>query len=137
VKATLILGEHLRRTYHGSLYARAQNARGLLRAGYDRALAQADLLLMPTTPGLPHDHRPDLPVHERVLRGWALLANTTPTDMSGHPAITIPAADAEGLPVGIMLIARHFDDTRLIQIAATCERAFGWRPSAPLQLAGN
>lgn len=131
VKATLILGEHLRRTYNGSLYARAQNARPKLRAGYDRALSEADVLLMPTTPGLPHEHLPDQPVAERVLRGWALLANTTPTDMSGHPAITIPLAESDGLPVGIMLIGRHFDDARLISIAATCERELGWRPAAP------
>lgn len=129
VKATLMLGLHLRRTYHGSLYARAQNARPALRAGYDRALEQVDVLLMPTTAQLPHEHGTDLPVVERVLRGWALLANTTPTDMSGHPAITIPAAEAEGFPVGVMLIARHFDDARLISIAATCERALGWRPA--------
>ncbi len=131
VKATLILGEHLRRTYGGSLYARAQNARPKLGAGYDRALEDADVLLMPTTPGLPHEHVPEQPVNERVLRGWALLANTSPTNMSGHPAITIPLAEADGLPVGIMLIARPFDDARLISIAATCERALGWRPAPP------
>jgi amidase len=131
VKSTLMLGLHLRQAYQGSLYARAQNARPALRAGYDRALEQVDLLLMPTTPGLAHEVDSGLPVHERVLRGWALLANTSPTDMSGHPAITLPFAEAEGLPVGVMLIARHFDDARLISIAATCERALGWRPVAP------
>jgi amidase len=131
VKATLALGLYLRRTYYGSLYARAQNARAKLRAGYDRALAGVDLLLMPTTPGPPHEHLPDLPVTERVLRGWALLANTIPTDMSGHPAITIPTAQADGLPVGVMLIARPFEDASLIRAAATCERALGWRPEAP------
>jgi len=131
VKATLALGLYLRRNYHGSLYARAQNARAELRAGYDRALGEVDLLLMPTTPGLPHEHLPDMPVAERVLRGWALLANTTPTDMSGHPAITIPAAEADGLPVGLMLIGRHFEDASLVRVAATCERALGWRPEAP------
>lgn len=134
VKATLMLGLHLRQAYNGSLYARAQNARGALRAGYDRALEEADVLLMPTTPGLPHEVDADLAVHERVLRGWALLGNTAPIDMSGHPAITIPAAEADGLPVGVMLITRHFDDARLISLAATCERAMGWRPAAAPQL---
>jgi amidase len=103
-----MLGLHLRRGYGGSLYARAQNARPLLRAPYDHALTSVDALLMPTTPGLPHEHLPGLPVHERVLRGWAVLANTTPTDMTGHPALTIPAAEADGLPVGVMLIAPPF-----------------------------
>jgi amidase len=134
VKATLMLGLHLRRTYHGSLYARAQNARPKLRAGYDRLLADSDVLLMPTTPGIPHEHVVEIPVSERVLRGWALLANTTPTDMSGHPALTMPMAEVEGLPVGVMIIGRHFDDARLISVAATCEREIGWRPQTPPDL---
>jgi len=51
--------------------------------------------------------------------------------MTGHPALTIPAAEAGGLPVGLMLIARRFDDARLLQLARTFERAVGWRPRHP------
>ena len=50
IKVTLIVGEHLRRTRRGAVYARAQNARPALVAAHDRALAEVDLLLMPTTP---------------------------------------------------------------------------------------
>lgn len=60
-----------------------------------------------------------------------MLASTSATDMTGHPALTIPAAEAGGLPVGLMLIARRFDDARLLQLARTFERAVGWRPRHP------
>jgi amidase len=129
IKVTLVVGEHLRRTRRGAVYARAQNARPALVAAHDRLLADVDLLLMPTTPGLPHVHDPDMPLHDRLMRGWGLLANTSPTDMTGHPALSMPAAEADGLPVGAMLVGRHFDDARILAVARTYERAFGWSPS--------
>ncbi|HEY1367275.1 MAG TPA: amidase family protein [Gaiellaceae bacterium] len=129
VKLTLVLGTLLRRERFGALYAKAQNLRPWLTASYDRALAGVDVLAMPTTPGLPHEVAPDLPLADRVLRGWAMLSNTTPTDMTGHPALTIPAAAASGLPVGVMLVGPRWADDRLLALAATYERRHGWTPA--------
>jgi amidase len=128
VKATLLLGTHLRRSYQGSLYAKAQNLRPWLRASYDRALAEADVLLFPTTPGLPHLVHAGLPLSAWVLRGWGNLANTYPADMTGHPALSVPAAETERLPVGVMLVGRRFEDDRLLSVARTYERRYGWLP---------
>jgi amidase len=129
IKLVLMLGSHLGGRYRGALYARAQNLRPWLRAAYDRALADLDALLLPTTPGLPHPVAPGLGLANRVRRGWAVLANTYPTDMTGHPALTIPAAEAAGLPVGVMLVGRRFDDARLVGLARSYERAHGWLPA--------
>ena len=129
VKATLAAGRHLRDRLGGAPYARAQNLRPWLRAAYDRALDDIDVLLFPTTPFRAFRLDDELRTSERVLRGWANLANTYPTDMSGHPAISLPLAEADGLPVGVMLVGRRFDDARLLAIAATCERALGWAPA--------
>jgi amidase len=128
MKITLVLGSYLRREYFGALYAKAQNLRPWQTRAYDRALADVDVLLMPTMPSPPHENDPSLPLADRVLRGWAVLSNTYPTDMTGHPALTIPAAEAEGLPVGVMLIGPRFTDDRLLSIAATYERRFGRLP---------
>jgi len=128
MKFTLIAGRWMRKHYGGALYAKAQNLRLWLRDAYDRALAGVDALLLPTTPWRAHVVAPELPLAERVLRGWANLANTYPTDMTGHPAISLPLAEADGLPVGVMLVGRRFDDARLLSLAATCERALGWVP---------
>jgi amidase len=130
VKATLAAGRHLRERLGGAPYARAQNLRPWLRAAYDRALDDIDVLLFPTTPFRAFRLDDELRTSERVLRGWANLANTYPTDMSGHPAISLPLAEADGLPVGVMLVGCRFDDARLLAIAATCERALGWAPCA-------
>src|SRR5262249_23926726 len=122
VKIFLILGSWIQHEFSGGLYAKAQNLRPALVAGYDRALVDVDALLMPTTPGAAHTLGPDLPLAERVLRGWRVLANTIPADMTGHPALMIPAAESAGLPVGVMLIGRQFADETLLSIAATYEK---------------
>jgi amidase len=131
MKLTLIFGTHLQRRYSGYYYAKAQNLRPMLRASYDRALADVDALLLPTTPGRPHEYAPDMPVSQHVQRGWEVLANTAPTDMTGHPALTIPAAQVDGLPVGVMLIGQQFGDGGLIRMARTYEQAHGWMPEHP------
>ena len=131
MKVVLIVGEHLRRRHSGAVYARGQNLRPALVAAYDSALEEVDLLLMPTTPGPPHPVAPELSVRDRVMRGWTLLANTTPTDMTGHPSLSIPAAEANGLPAGVMLVGRRFDDARLLAVARTYEREVGWSPGSP------
>jgi amidase len=130
LKLTLLCGVHLRRHYFGELYARAQNLRPWLTAAYDRALAEVDVLVMPTTPGQPHVDDRNLSLSERVLRGWSPLANTGPFDITGHPALSIPAAEAGGLPVGLMLMGRHFQDGKLLAIARSYEQEFGWLPKA-------
>jgi amidase len=128
MKVALIAGRWLRSRYVGALYAKAQNLRPWLRGAYDRALEGADALLLPTTPWRAHELAPEPSLAEKVLRGWANLSNTYPTDMTGHPALSLPLAESEGLPVGVMLAGRHFDDARLLTLAATCERALGWAP---------
>ena len=87
---------------------------------------------MPTTPFRAF-RLDELRTSERVLRGWANLANTYPTDMSGHPAISLPLAEADGLPVGVMLVGHRFEEARLLAIAATCERELGSAPAWPVQ----
>jgi amidase len=129
MKVALIGGRWLRRQYAGSLYAKAQNLRPWLRAAYGRALEGVDALLLPTTPWPAHELAPDLALAERVLRGWANLSNTYPTDMTGHPALSLPLAEADGLPVGVMLVGRRFDDARLLSLGASCEQTLGWAPA--------
>jgi amidase len=102
-----------------------------MRAGYDRALADHDVVVLPTTPGVAHEQAPELTAAENVRRGWAVLANTSATDMTGHPALTIPAAESRGLPVGLMLVGRRFDDARLLQFGELVERRLGWKPEHP------
>jgi len=128
MKLILVFGLHMQRAYLGEYYAKAQRARAVMRAAYDRALAECDALVMPTTPTVAHVHVEEMSAAQRVRRGWAPLANTSATDMTGHPALTLPAAEAGGLPVGVMLVGRHLDEARVLRIAQTIEKGLGRRP---------
>lgn len=135
VKLVSLLGTYLRETYFSALYAKAQNLAPALAGEYDRAFEEVDVLVMPTATHYAHLHLPDASISERVLRGWDMVANTAPLDVTGHPAISIPAAEADGLPVGVQLVGPQFADARLLGLARTVERALGWKPAAPAPLA--
>jgi amidase len=126
VKVVSLVGGYLNRQYHGRLYAKAQHLRGTLRAAYDTVLANFDALAMPTTPMKAHLYRPNLRPGEVVTHGWNMLGNTSPFDMTGHPSISVPCAKSNGLPVGLMLTGKHFDEMALFRIADAFERSRDW-----------
>jgi amidase len=128
VKLVLLLGEYMHRHYHNRYHAKAQNLRVLLRAAYDKALANCDVLAMPTIP-FPATEipSPDAPREVYVDAALNMQQNTCPFDVSGHPAFTVPCGKVNGLPVGIMLVGRHFEETTVIQAAQALEQAGDWR----------
>jgi len=90
----------------------------MLRATYDEALNAVDLLLMPTLPLkatlLP---APNASREEYIARALEMISNTCPFDVTGHPAITVPVGMSTGLPVGMMLIGRHWEDGTVLRVA--------------------
>ena len=127
VKLVMLIGSYMTEQYHSEMYAKAQNMRRELRAAYDDALSQYDLLLMPTTPMPAHRNDAGGDPYAMLDHGWDMLANTAPFDMSGHPAISIPCGKtSEGLPVGLMLVGRQFDDATVLQAAHAFEQSGDW-----------
>src|SRR6184192_772441 len=118
VKLVILLGQYMQDNYHGRYYAKAQNLARVLRAAYDEALGSVDLLLMPTLPLkatlLP---APNASREEYVARALEMITNTAPFDVTGHPAVTVPAGMSAGLPVGMMLIGRHWEDATVLRAA--------------------
>jgi amidase len=118
VKLVILLGQYMQDNYHGRYYAKAQNLARVLRGAYDAALGNVDLLLMPTLPLkatlLP---APNASREEYVARALEMIANTAPFDVTGHPAISVPAGMSSGLPVGMMLIGRHWEDATVLRAA--------------------
>jgi len=127
VRAVTIIGNYLRNRYSGSVYAAAQNARPGLRRAYDRALERYDFLVLPTTPYPAHLREPAISPSERVLRGWRMLSNTSAFNLSGHPALSLPAAETV-LPVGVMVVGRRYAEADMLAMAASYEMTYGWLP---------
>lgn len=128
LKISMLVGEYFIRHYRGHFYAKAQNLARQLRQSYDDALARYDLLLMPTLPmkatPLPP---PNAPLALWCQRAFEMLANTCPFDVSGHPAMNVPCAMSNGLPVGLMLVARHYGESTIYRAAHAFEQLGDWR----------
>lgn len=134
VKAALLAGAWLTKCYRGETYSVAQNSRTSVTAAVSRALDTVDFLALPAVPFRAHLRDPGVGIFDHVVRGWAGARHAVPFNVTGNPAITLPLAIVGGLPVGTMLVAPHFHDSRLISVAATVENALGW-PLAEMRVA--
>ncbi len=123
-KLVMLMAQHMEDNYHGRYYAKAQNLSRKLRDEYDARLRDYDLLIMPTLP-LKATRIPaaDCPREETVARALEMINNTCPFDVTGHPSMTVPCAMSDGLPVGMMLTGRHFDESTVLRAAHAFEQA--------------
>jgi amidase len=132
IKATALCGHYGLNTLAGASYAKARNLLPHVRAAYDAALAQYDVLLMPTVPGtadtLPSGSPQDVAL---LKRAHGKAVNTAPMDLTGHPAISVPAGLVDGLPAGMMIVGKRFDDATVLRVADAFESLCGGFPSAP------
>ena len=118
----------------GADYLKAEQFRHVLMADYARVFATADVVLGPTEPVT----APPIGAKTVALgphRESALAATwrlTYPYNLTGLPAITLPCGfDAEGLPIGLQIAARPFDEAAVLRAAAAYEAAHAWRERRP------
>jgi amidase len=123
VKLVMLTGEYMRESYQGRYYAKAQNLGRKLSAAYDAALESVDLLVMPTQPMKATPLPPaDAPREEVVARALEMIFNACPFDVTGHPAMTVPCGLSEGLPVGLMLVGKKWDEPTVLRAAHAFEQ---------------
>jgi len=73
---------------------------------------------------------PNAPIAEILQRGFEMLANTAQFDCTHHPAMSVPCGMVDGLPVGMMLVAKAFDEETIYRAAAAFERGVDWKSIA-------
>jgi aspartyl-tRNA(Asn)/glutamyl-tRNA(Gln) amidotransferase subunit A len=121
VKRRIILGTYaLSSGYYDAYYGQAQKVRTLIGRDFSRAFGQVDVLVSPTTPtvAFPLGARTDNP-----LAMYAADLCTLPASLAGVPAISVPCGLADGLPVGLQVMAPALADDRCYQVAAAVEAA--------------
>jgi aspartyl-tRNA(Asn)/glutamyl-tRNA(Gln) amidotransferase subunit A len=109
-------------------YVASANLRDGLRRGdaEERLFAVADVVAMPTTPTVAHP----IAGGEADNPAGSLTQNTAPFNLAGCPAISVPCGlTRSGLPIGLQLVGRHWDERTLLRVAFAYERARG--PMAP------
>jgi amidase len=128
LKISMLGGEYFVRQYRGHFYAKAQNLVRLLRKTYEQAFSRLDLLLMPTTPMKATPIPPqDAPLSLYCQRGFEMLPNTTPFSVCGNPAMNVPCGLSAGLPVGMQLVAAHYNESTIYRTAHAFEQLGDWR----------
>jgi aspartyl-tRNA(Asn)/glutamyl-tRNA(Gln) amidotransferase subunit A len=121
VKRRLMLGTYvLSAGYYDKYYARAQAARRVITQDFERVFEDVDVLLTPTTPTTAY---PIGSRKGRVLETYQEDIFTVTANLSGIPAISVPiGTDEEGLPVGVQLLGRHFNERTLLAVADALQR---------------
>jgi aspartyl-tRNA(Asn)/glutamyl-tRNA(Gln) amidotransferase subunit A len=130
VKRRVMLGTYvLSAGYYDAYYGQAQRVRTLIRRDFDRVFSEVDALLTPTAP------TPAFRLGEKLDDPVAMYLNdvfTIPASVSGIPAISVPCGfSAAGLPFGLQVIARPFDEPMLFRVAHAYETATDWHRRRP------
>ena len=134
VQRRILIGAYvLSAGYYDAYYLKAQKLRTLIARDFSQAFEKADVLLTPTAPSAAFI------IGERMDDPIAMYLNdvfTVPASLAGLPGISVPAGlDKQGLPLGLHLIARPFDEATLFRAAEAVERAaaFTGRPAAMVE----
>ena len=126
VKRRVLIGTYvLSAGYYDAYYLRAQKVRALILRDFTEAFAQVDALLTPTAPSaaFAQGERMDDPVKMYLNDVF-----TVPASMAGIPGMSVPAGlDASGLPLGLQVLGRPFDEETVFAVAGVLERAAGFR----------
>ena len=121
VKRRIILGTYvLSAGYYDAYYKKAQRVRTIIKKEFEEAFKNYDVLLTPVSPTTAWK------IGEKVsnpLEMYLMDLYTVPINIAGVPAISIPCGkDKNGMPIGMQLIAKHFNEDKLYQVAYTFEK---------------
>lgn len=122
VKRRVMLGTFaLSAGYYGRYYAKAQIARDMVREDFARLFREVDLVAGPTMPTIAfrRGEKSD------PLSSYLADILTVPANLAGIPAISVPCGEVEGMPVGLQLMGRHFQDELVVDTAYAYEQARG------------
>ena len=121
VKRRILLGNFvLSSGYYDAYYVKAQKVRHLIRDEFDTIFADADLILSPVTPSV----APKIGASKDPLEMYKSDMYTIAINLAGLPAISLPVSKNEdGMPIGLQLIAKAFDEKKLFDGALSLEKA--------------
>ena len=133
VKRRIILGTYvLSAGYYDAYYRKASQVRTLMRTDFESAFQNVDVIVTPTAP------TPAFRIGEKVedpLQMYLSDIFTIPVNLAGIPAMVVPCGFShEGLPIGLQMMGKHFDEAKLLRVAYTFEQStdFHLRKPAPI-----
>ncbi|MBU8583437.1 MULTISPECIES: Asp-tRNA(Asn)/Glu-tRNA(Gln) amidotransferase subunit GatA [Bacillus] len=129
VKRRIMLGTFaLSSGYYDAYYKKAQKVRTLIKKDFEDVFANYDVIIGPTTP------TPAFKIGEKTSDPLTMYANdilTIPVNLAGVPGISVPCGLANGLPLGLQIIGKHFDESTVYRVAHAFEQATDHHKAKP------
>jgi aspartyl-tRNA(Asn)/glutamyl-tRNA(Gln) amidotransferase subunit A len=130
VKRRIMLGTYaLSAGYYDAYYLNAQKVRALIHRDFDEAFKHCDAIVTPTSPTTAFK------ITEKIQNPLEMYLSdicTISINLAGVPAISVPCAfDGEGLPIGMQIIGKHFDEATILRIAYAHEQQTNWHRPKP------
>ncbi|HHV25181.1 MAG TPA: Asp-tRNA(Asn)/Glu-tRNA(Gln) amidotransferase subunit GatA [Methanosarcina sp.] len=133
VKRRILLGTYaLSAGYHDKYYLKALKVRTLVKKDFDRALSKVDVLMAPTMPN------PAFKIGETIEDPLTLYlsdVNTCPINLAGLPSISVPCGFTDGLPIGLQIMGKPFDEPTVLRAAYTFEQSTDYHTKRPQEVA--
>ena len=129
VKRRVMLGTYaLSAGYYDAYYGKALRVRTLVQRDFQRAFERVDVIVAPTTPGVAFK----MGEREDPLQMYLNDVFTIPVNLAGLPGVSIPAGFTQtGLPVGLQIIGKAFDEATVLRVARAYEAATAWHERKP------
>ena len=125
----ILLGTYaLSAGYHDKYYLKALKVRTLVKQDFDSALAKVDLLMAPTMPN------PAFKIGEKIEDPLTLYlsdVNTCPINLAGVPSVSVPCGFTDGLPIGLQIMGKPFDEPTVLRAAFTFEQNTDFHTKRP------
>ena len=129
VKRRIMIGTYaLSSGYYDAYYLKAQKVRTVIRREFDAAFETYDALVAPVTPTTAFK------IGEKTADPYEMYLNdvfTLPVNIAGLPGLSVPAGFVDGLPVGLQVIGKPFDEAAVLRVAHAYEQAAGWSAKHP------
>ncbi len=129
VKRRIMLGTFaLSSGYYDAYYKKAQKVRTLIKNDFDKVFEDYDVIIGPTTP------TPAFKIGEKIDDPLTMYANdilTIPVNLAGVPGISVPCGFSNGLPLGLQIIGKHFDESTVYRVAHAYEQATDHHKAKP------
>lgn len=129
VKRRIILGTYaLSSGYYDAYYLKAQKARTLIKNAFNSVFENYDFVISPSTPSTAFkfgEHAAD------PNKMYIADLCTIPANMAGLPGLSVPCGMSNGLPVGLQLVGKAFDEATILKVADAYESATDWSAQKP------
>jgi aspartyl-tRNA(Asn)/glutamyl-tRNA(Gln) amidotransferase subunit A len=129
VKRRIMIGTYaLSAGYYDAYYKKAQQLRRLIADDFRRVFTKVDVIMGPTAPttAFKIGEKSDDPIAMYLSDIYTIAVN-----LAGLPGITIPAGFVDGLPTGLQIIGKHFDEARLLNVAHQYQQRTDWHKQVP------